>query len=107
MKIIALFAPAIITMAIRFKKNGGEAWGWFDYVKEYLQALLFNVIVTESIITYVLGASGEESIAFERFSFFTKYMWIACAIAYITPCFWSALNKAFAISCEVCKRDEK
>lgn len=107
MEFIALFAPAVITMAIRYKKKNGKEWEWFLYVKEYVAALLVNVWSTQAVVTYVLGATGEESGDFVRFAFMTKYLLIACVLAFIMPYIWEALTKALSVSVHMEERDKK
>ena len=42
MEFIALFIPALITVSVRYRRNKGEMWKWFDYVKEYLPFIFIN-----------------------------------------------------------------
>lgn len=98
MEFIALFAPAVITMSIRYSHNNGKPWEWFRYVREYTTALLINVWSTQAVIIYVLRATGEESGDFVRFVFITKYLLIACALAFVTAYVWEALAKALSVS---------
>lgn len=106
MEFIALFIPALITVSVRYRRNKGEMWKWFDYVKEYGVALLVNVIFTQAVIVYVLGATGEGTLDFERFAFSTKYLVIACFLAFVLPYVWEALTKAISVSVEV-DRDKR
>lgn len=107
MEFIALFAPAVITMSVRYRKNNGKAWEWFEYIKEYITALLVNVWSTQAVIIYVLRATGEESGDFVRFAFMTKYLLIACALAFITPYIWGALAKALSVSVQFEERNNR
>lgn len=101
MEFIALFLPAIVTVSIRYKRNNGQLWTWFEYVKEYAQSVLINVILSQCVVVYVLGATGEEISDFARFAFSTKYLIIACALAFAVPYIWEALAKAVAISVNI------
>lgn len=103
MEFIALFIPAIITVSVRYRRNAGELWKWFWYVREYAVALLVNVIFTQGVIVYVLGATGEGTSDFERFAFSTKYLVIACFLAFVLPYIWEALTKAVSVSVDVDK----
>lgn len=103
MEFIALFLPAVITVCVRYKRNAGQIWNWFVYVKEYAVALLVNVIVTQGVIVYVLGATGEGTSDFERFAFTTKYLVIACFLAFVFPYIWEALTKAVSVSVDIDK----
>ena len=107
MEFIALFMPAVITMAVRYNRNHGKTWEWFRYVMEYVIALLINVLSTQAVITYVLRATGEESGDFVRFAFMTKYLMISCALAFIYPYIWEALMKAISVSVQMEGRNEK
>lgn len=98
MEFIALFTPAVITMSVRYRRNNGKTWEWFQYVKEYIIALFINVLTTQAVITYVLGATGEESGDFARFAFMTKYLIIAGILAFIMPYIGEAFNKAVSVS---------
>lgn len=103
MEFIALFMPAIITVSVRYRRNAGEMWNWFGYIKEYGIALLVNVVMTQAVVVYVLGATGESVSDFERFAFSTKYLVIACFLAFVLPYVWEALTKAISVSVDVDK----
>lgn len=98
MEFIALFAPAVITMSVRYTRNNGKTWEWFRYVEEYVIALIINVLTTQAVITYVLRATGEESGDFVRFVFMTKYLFIAGVLAFVMPYIWEAFAKAVSVS---------
>lgn len=107
MEWIALLVPAVITMSVRYVRKNGKTWEWFRYVMEYAIALFVNVLTTQVVITYVLGATGEESGDFVRFAFMTKYLMIAGILAFIMPYIWEALMKAISVSVRMEERHEK
>lgn len=107
MEFIALFAPAVITLSVRYRKNNGTAWEWFRYVREYITALLVNVWSTQAVIVYVLRATGEESGDFVRFVFMIKYLLIACVLAFITSYIWEGLAKALSVSAQFEERSNR
>ena len=107
MKIIALFLPAVLTVAVYHKRNNGCTWDWFKYITEYALAILVNTFITQSVITYLFGFDGVDSTAFESFPFFTKYIAIAFALAVLFPYIRELVSKAFSVSFEIGVRDEK
>lgn len=107
MELIALFVPAVITMSVRYVRNNGKSWEWFRYIMEYGIALFVNVLTTQSVIVYVLRATGEESGDFARFAFLVKYLVIAGVLAFIMPYIWEGLMKAISVSVRLEERHEK
>ena len=107
MEFIALFTPAVITMSVRYRRMNGKSWEWFRYVREYVIALIMNVLTTQIVITYVLGATGEESGDFVRFAFMTKYLLIASVLAVVMPYIWEAFTKALTVTVQFEEREKK
>ena len=107
MKLIALFLPAVITLGIRRDRSKGKEWKLYDYIKEYVISVLINVFMTQSVISYVLGLGGVDSTAFESFPFFTKYIFIACVLAFLIAYIREILNKYITVSFEIGDENEK
>lgn len=107
MKLIALFGPAILSLAIKKRRMMEKKWDWFTYVREYTVSLLVNVFLAQAVITYVLGIDGVDSTAFESFPFFTKYIVIAVACAWILPYIREVISRYISISFKVGENDEK
>ena len=107
MKLIALFGPAILSLAIKKRRMIEKKWDWFTYVKEYTVSLLSNVFLSQAVITYVLGLDGVDSTAFESFPFFTKYIVIAVACAWILPYIREVVGRYISVSFKVGENDEK
>lgn len=106
MRVIALFLPAVISLAIRYSRCGGTDWKVFVYIKEYVYALLFNVFAAQSLITYILGAEGVSIEAFDSFPFFTKYIFIACVLAFLFPYAQEFIGKYAGVSFGIKNREE-
>lgn len=108
MRIIALYLPALITVAIRYQRNSKNKWAIFDYVREYGIAVIGNTVLTQFIIQYLLNSDEVIDItAFDRFYFFTKYMIIACVIAFVLPYICEVIRKYVSVSFKVGDNYEK
>lgn len=107
MEIIGLFFPAIISVRIKHRGNTKEAWNMPKVLLEYGTYVLINAFVTTSAITYGLGLSGVLSDALHSFSFFTKYVIIASAVAIIIPYAEEIIGKHIKVTLEVRTYDEE
>lgn len=108
MKIIALYLPAVISVAIRYQRGNKRKWEVIDYIREYAIAVIVNTVLTQFIVQYLLSSDEIIDIsAFERFFFYTKYMVIACILAFILPYVWEVLNKLVSVSFKVGENHEE
>lgn len=105
MSFIALFFPASISMLIRNRRKGRKT-DLVEVILEYAVLVLINVLVTISIIVYALGMSGIDIQVFNSFPFFTKYILIACGVAWLTPYAEEVLCKFVGVSFTVEERNE-
>lgn len=85
MSFIALFLPACLSLIIRHKRNKELGWSMPESILEYAVLVIFNVLLSESIIVYVLRVEAVDVTAFQSFPFFTKYMVISLLIAWLMP----------------------
>lgn len=85
MEFIALFFPACIAMTIRQKRGTGCEKQWFMVLLEYGRTVLWCNFLPVVIINYILGMDGVVSEALSSFSFFSKYIVIACVCSFLIP----------------------
>lgn len=85
MEFAALFFPAFIAMTIRQKRGTGCEKHWFPILLEYGRTVLWCNLFTIILITYVLGMDSVVGEALNSFSFFSKYVMIACVCSFIIP----------------------
>ena len=104
MSFIALFMPTSISLLIRNKRRGKKA-DLPEMILEYAVLVVMNVFITMAVIIYVLGMGDVEAQAFNSFPFFTKYLLIACVIAWLTPYVEEILCKFIGVSFTVEKRE--
>ena len=76
MSFIALFLPACLSLVIRHKRNKELRWNVPESILEYAILVIINVLLSESIIVYVLHVEADIT-ALQSFPFFTKYMVIS------------------------------
>ena len=98
MRIIALFFPAFISMAIRHRRNTELTWEVITTLIEYAILVVVNVFLSEAVVTYGLRMNDVDSTAFESFGFFTKYLLIASVIAFFIPYVEEIFRKYISIS---------
>lgn len=106
MRIIGLFFPALISIAIKHSRNSGLTWQIPNVLVEYGIYVLVNVLMTTVIITYGLNVHGVSVDALDSFPFFTKYAAIAIAVAVFTPYVQETIKKYVEVSFSVRKKDE-
>ena len=106
MRIIGLFFPALISIAIRHSRNSELTRQMPKVLVEYGIYVLINVLVTTSIITYGLNVSGVTVDALDSFPFFTKYSLIAIVAAVFTPYMQEIIKKYVEVTFLVRKKDE-
>lgn len=106
MRIIGLFFPALISIAIKHSRNTECAWQMPAILIEYGIYVLVDVLVTTTIITYVLNISGVSVEAFDSFSFFTNYTLLASVVAIFTPYVHEIVKKYIEITFSVRRKDE-
>lgn len=107
MEFIALFFPAFISMAVRHKRNKELSCNVIACLVEYVILVIINVFLGEAAITYGLKMTGVDNTAFSSFGFFTKYLFIASVIAYITPYIEEIVKKYVSISFSVGENSDK
>ena len=103
MRYIALFFPAILSVGIEYRKNDGNCWSWFEYLCKYAGFLICNVLMTQSLVSYVFGLGTVTIDAFDSFPFFTKYLFIASAFAIILPHVCRIIKANISVSLEIYK----
>ncbi|MBD5505071.1 MAG: hypothetical protein HDR09_15405 [Lachnospiraceae bacterium] len=101
MSFIALFLPACISLIIRHKRNDKLKWSVPESIIEYAILVLVNVLVSQCVIVYVLGIGGVDMSAFQSFPFFTKYLVISMALAWLTPYLEEIGRKYISVSFKV------
>ena len=107
MELIALFFPAFISLAVRHRRNKELSWNAIACLVEYVVLVITNVFLSEAVITYGLKMTGVDNTAFSSFGFFTKYLFIASVIAYITPYVEEVIRKYVSISFSVGENSDK
>ena len=103
MRYIALFFPAILSVGIEYRKNDGKCLSWFEYLCKYAGFLICNVLMTQSLVSYVFGLGTVTIDAFDSFPFFTKYLFIASAFAIILPHVCRIIKANISVSLEIYK----
>lgn len=106
MRVIGLFSPALISIAIKHSRNSGLAWQMPTVLVEYGIYVLINVWLTTTIITYGLNVSGVTVDALDSFAFFTKYTLIAIIIAVFISFIQEIAKKYIEVTFVVRKKDE-
>lgn len=107
MKIIGLFAPALISVWIKYLRDEKKICQMPMILIEYGIYVLVNVLVTTGIITYGLNMDGITADAFDSFPFFTKYVVIAIVAAFLTPYIEEMIKKYIQVTFSVRAHDEK
>lgn len=110
MALIAILGPACISVMIRYKQRK-----YNDPAKMVIEYGIYSLLIallTQIIITYVLGISDVVQDALESFPFFTKYVVFAIIIAVMLPILQALIEKYIKITFEVgiydrTKEDEK
>lgn len=106
MSFIALFLPACISMIIRHKRNKELKLNLPESILEYAVLVMVNVLISQSVIVYVLRIGEVDISAFHSFPFFTKYLVISMIIAWITPYLEEIVRKYFEVSFSVEKTND-
>lgn len=106
MRYIALFFPAILSVGILYKKEEGRNWNWFDYLYKYAVFLIGNVLLTESLISYVFKLGTVTIDAFDSFPFFTKYLFIASVLAIVSAHVYRIMKANISVSLEIHKNTD-
>ena len=104
MRLIALFIPAIISLGITYRKNREKKWKFFDFIYEYAISLVSNVLLTESLISYVFQLGSVNIDAFDSFPFFTKYMVFALLFALGMPNIRYIVKTNISLSLDIVKK---
>lgn len=107
MSFIALFFPACISIMIRHKRNSKLKWRIPESIFEYSVFVLIDTLLSQCIITYLLGIHEVDMSAFQSFPFFTKYLVIAMIIAWLAPYVEEIGRKYIGISFVVEKKEDK
>lgn len=101
MSFIALFLPSCISLIIRHKRNDRLKWSVPESIIEYAILVLINILLSQCVIVYILGIGEIDISAFQSFSFFTKYLLISMALAWLTPYLEEIRRKYISISFNV------
>ena len=104
MRLIALFIPAIISLGITYRINREKKWKFFDFIYEYAISLVSNVLLTESLISYVFQLGSVNIEAFDSFPFFTKYMVFALLFALGMPNIRYIVKTNISLSLDIVKK---
>lgn len=107
MTIIALFFPAAVSVLIRYKRTKQQILFSAKLVLDYFLWLITNVLLTEGTIVYVFGISEAQSVYFESFPFFVKYVVIAMIFACVIPYIVEIIKKYFRIEMEITKNEKE
>lgn len=97
MTVIALFCPAFIAMSIKLRRGLWKKTDIFSVIMEYGKTVLWCNLFTVSIITYILRIQQVTSVAFESFSFFSKYVIIAMCCSFFMPYMQEYIKKYIEI----------
>lgn len=99
MILTAILGPAFISVLVRYKQKK-----YNDLPKMVIEFGIYCMVIallTQVLITYVLGISGVTQEALESFPFFTKYVVFASIIALVLPLMQALIKKYIDISFEV------
>lgn len=111
MSFIALFLPACISLMIRHKRNKELSWRIPESILEYAVCVIFNVLLSQCIIVYVLRIDAVDITAFRSFPFFTKYMVISLFVAWLMPYVVEIGHKyikvSFSVDSRACECDNR
>ena len=107
MEIIALFFPAMISMKISLNRMVEKNTGILQAIIKYGLYVLADNLLTQLIITYVLGISDVTADAFNSFPFFTKYIVIASFVAMLLPFCVELVSKYIRVTIETGADGEK
>jgi len=102
---LAIGGPAFISLMIRYMQKKTIDPG--KMIVEYGVYTLVITLLTQIVVTYVLGVSDVVQDAFYSFPFFIKYVIIASVIAVVLPLGQAILKKYIAVSVEVGVYDEE
>lgn len=105
MKIVCIFLPAFVSVAIRHKRIGFKSNA--DMLLSYgLWTILINFL-NMILVTYVLRMNDVVSDALDSFSFAIKYIAVAVVIAFLMPYFFEIISKYFNVNFKVESNDEE
>ncbi|MCM1087474.1 MAG: hypothetical protein NC419_04910 [Muribaculaceae bacterium] len=107
MAFIALFLPALITMAIRRKRNTGCHKDWISTLSEYGRTVLFCNLALMIVITYFFKMQGVQVSAFNSFPFFIKYVIMAIIYSMVIPYVEEIAARLFHIEFRILGREEE
>ena len=103
---IALFFPSVISIALQYKMKKSE-WNIFNYISRYIIDCIFNILISQGIVQYVLYDDVITIDSYDRFFFFTKYMIMACGFAIIIPVILNIAGRYISIKIKLEDRNEK
>ncbi len=106
MEIIGLFCPALVSICIRYKRQKGTGWKLIRFFMEWGIWTLVNVLLTDIIITYILGIQDAMEEYLHSFSFFSKYVVIAVILAAVMPYLWEIVQKYISVTFTIGVNDE-
>ncbi|MDO4304540.1 MAG: hypothetical protein Q4D94_11565 [Bacillota bacterium] len=101
MTVIGLFFPSFVSMALYMKLSRDTLSRWQTLIIRYGVYVLFNTLITQIVITYLLGISQVEETALKSFPFFVKYVLIALIWAVVLPFMEELLKKYIKVSIKI------
>lgn len=98
MIVIGLFFPSFVAVALYMKLSKDALCRWQTLIIRYGVYVLLNTLITQTVITYVLGISQVAESALTSFPFFVKYVLIALIWAIAMPFMEELLKKYIKVS---------
>lgn len=102
--LVGILAPAVLALKTKMKRQGTEnerSKGINRWVLQYAVEILKNVFLTTATITYILKIDDVNFSALSNFPFFTKYVVIAVAYAWLLPYVEEVISKYVSISFKI------
>lgn len=84
MEIIALFFPAVVSVRGKYRENLKNT-RLTEVVCYYASAAMASNIICMLVINSIFSADGVTADALNSFSFFIKYVILACIVSWLLP----------------------
>ena len=101
MEIIALFFPAIISVKISLYRTEKKNSDMIQMLMRYGVYVLADNLLTQLIVTYVIGITDVTADALRSFPFFIKYIIITTFIAALLPLGVELTRKYLRVTVEI------
>lgn len=101
MTVIGLFFPSFVSVAIYMKLSKDALCRWQTLIIRYGVYVLLDTLITQIVITYLLGISQVMESALTSFPFFVKYVLIALIWAVVLPFVEEMLKKYIKVSIKI------